>query len=146
MVFSILGLPDRYTIFLLVKMPARFCVQFKFALYDTFVFNWTGDPPTIDKFAIEGTTKSSFRIKEKVIFYCEAKGTPPLDYVWLCNSVVLCKGQDNQLKVSANLETEGVYQCRVENLFGSKPSKGVEIKVGEYKVLFNLIALLIQYR
>ena len=69
-----------------------------------------------------------------MIFYCEAKGTPPLDYVWLCNSVVLCKGQDNQLKVSANLETEGVYQCRVENLFGSKPSEGVEIKVGEYKV------------
>ena len=70
-----------------------------------------------------------------MVFYCEAKGTPPLTYIWLCNSEVIGKGLHNKWTVTAKVETEGMYQCKVENLFGSKPSEGVEIKVGEYKVL-----------
>ena len=67
-------------------------------------------------------------------FYCEAKGTPPLDYVWRHKNNVISKRRDyNKLTVTAAEKTEGEYQCEVVNLFGSKSSEIVRIEVGESK-------------
>ena len=98
------------------------------------ILNNLGNPPTVKKFAIEGTTKISFRLDETINFYCEAKGTPPLQYVWLLNNEVIDKRRDNRLIVAAAEKTEGEYQCRVENLFGSDLSEVLQIKVGEFKL------------
>ena len=64
-------------------------------------------------------------------FYCEANGTPPLHYVWLCNSDVINVRRGNKLTIIAGEKTEGEYQCRVENLFGVESSEVLRIKVGE---------------
>ena len=90
-----------------------------------------GNPPTIDMFAIEGTGKTSFKIDEKVEFYCEAKGTPPLHYVWLRNNDVINEGNKNKHTVIAGETTEGEYRCKVWNLFGSNSSGVVQIEVGK---------------
>ena len=92
------------------------------------------------KFAIEGTLKTSFEIGKKVTFYCEAKGTPPLHYVWLHNCEVVDKRLENKLTVITGEETWGVaeYQCIVENLFGSKTSDVVKITVGESTFFYVL--------
>lgn len=95
-----------------------------------------GNPPTVDKFAIEGTTKISFKINEEVNFYCEANGTPPLRYVWLHNRNVINERHGNKLTITAGEKTEGEYQCRVENLFGHECSEDLRIKVGESKSLY----------
>ena len=97
-----------------------------------------GNPPTVEKFAIEGTTKISFKINEEVNFYCEANGTPPLHYFWLHNNDELSVRRDNKLTVVAGEKTEGEYQCRVENLFGKKSSDIVRIKVGEFPSCFHV--------
>jgi len=71
-------------------------------------------------------------MEEKVNFYCEANGTPPLHYIWHCNNEVISKRyDDNKLSVTAREKTEGEYCVTVENLFGSKPSEVVRIKVGK---------------
>ena len=95
-----------------------------------------GDPPSIEMFAIEGTTKTSFKIGEKVNFYCDAKGTPPLHYSWLCNDVVIDNRDqhNNKLRVTAKDRSEGEYQCRVQNSFGTELSKVIQIRIGEYQV------------
>ena len=71
-------------------------------------------------------------MEDKVNFYCEAKGTPPLLYIWHCNKEIISrKCVDNKLSVIAREKTEGEYYVTVENLFGSKSSEVVRIKLGE---------------
>ena len=91
-----------------------------------------GDPPTVEKFSTEGTTKISFQMGEKVSFCCEAKGTPPLEYIWTCNTKEINRRLSyNKLTIKAEEETEGEYQCSVKNAFGLTPSEVIRIKVGE---------------
>ena len=109
--------------------------------------NFSGNPPSIEMFAIEGTTKTSFKIGEKVNFYCDAKGTPPLHYVWLCNDVVIDNREQHnkKLTVTAEDKSEGEYRCRVENNFGSESSKVIQIKIGEYQVTVTKAATTLEY-
>lgn len=74
----------------------------------------------------------SFRIGEKMNLFCEADGTPPFFYIWHCNKEVISRRHDdNRLTVTAGEKTEGEYYVIVENLFGSKSSEVVQIKVGK---------------
>ena len=76
-------------------------------------------------------------MEEKVNFYCEAKGTQPLYYIWLHNNEVTAKGHDNRLTITASEKCEGEYRCRVKNHFGLETSEVVRIKVGECQVLYE---------
>ena len=117
--------------FLECRLEFCSCVWHK---YPCAWLNNVGNPPTIEKFAIEGTEKISFTIDEEVNFCCEAKGTPPLHYVWLHKNNDISERRDyNKLTVTAAEKTEGEYQCKVVNLFGSKSSEIVRIEVGEFK-------------
>ena len=72
---------------------------------------------------------------EKVSFCCEAKGTPPLEYIWTCNTKEINRRWNyNKLMIKAEEETEGEYQCSVKNPFGLTSSEVVRIKVGESKL------------
>ena len=74
-------------------------------------------------------------MEEKVNFYCEAKGTQPLYYIWLHNNKITDKRRDNRLTITAGEKSEGEYQCKVKNDFGLESSEVVRIKVGECQVL-----------
>ena len=62
--------------------------------------------------------KSKFvRSEMTVTLKCEARGAPPLRYTWTCDDVDL--PLPDSWTVQFQVRRSGLYNCRVENDFGS---------------------------
>ena len=68
---------------------------------------------------------------EFVMFSVEAKGTSPLHFRWLHDGKVINGDTDVLTLAGVRKADSGEYVCQVENQFGMKASKPVELCVGK---------------